>query len=148
MKKYYRCAQVTRYIDWFFLGILGALLFLMPKSVSFYVGMRHMSKACGDAILIAFYLCAPLAGYCLGAMQVLLRRISVGEVFLRKNASLVRSVSWCCSAVAAITLAACFWYPPLVVVTILMLFLFLAVRVVADVLEAAAAMREEQDLTI
>lgn len=148
MKKYYRCALVTRCINWFFLGVLAALLFLMPRSVSAYVRLRHMSKTCGNAILIAFYLCAPLAGYCLCAMQALLRRIAAGEVFLRKNASLVRSISWCCSVVAVITLAACFWYPPLVVVSILMLFLFLTVRVVADVLVAAAALREEQDLTI
>ena len=29
MKKYYRCALVTRCINWFFLGVLAALLFLM-----------------------------------------------------------------------------------------------------------------------
>ena len=51
-------------------------------------------------------------------------------------------------AVALICLPAAVFYPPLVFMAVIMAFLALVVNVVGSVMNAAVAIREENDLTI
>lgn len=148
MKKPYRSAKVSLAITWLFMAVLVALLFAMPSLIQWYCRLRALRRDDGAVILIAFYLCAPAAGVSLLCVQKILSRVCAGEVFCLGNAKLMYCVSWCCCAVAAVTAVACPHYPPLAFVFVLMLFLFLIVRVVADAFRAATVLREEQDLTI
>ena len=78
----------------------------------------------------------------------LLTNICADRVFLADNAHLVSQVGWCCATVCVITAVAGCFYPALLFICLIMLFLWLLMKVVASVLSAAAALREENDLTI
>ncbi len=100
------------------------------------------------AVLIAYYACLPFVLTALVCLWRLLRNIRAERVFLDANSRLMAVVSWCCVGVAAVTLAAFRWYPPLIFITLSMAFLFLILRVVRNCFIAAIALKEENDLTV
>ena len=69
-------------------------------------------------------------------------------MFTRKNVRALRHVQWSCALVAVLCLVATFAYLPLVFLTVIMSFLFLALCVMSNVMAAAVEIREENDLTI
>ena len=120
----------------------------MPGLVKWYAEYRKIQDSGRTAILAAFYGCLPFALTALVCLWRLLRNIQRERVFLGENSRLMAVVSWCCAGVAAVTLGACRWYPPLGFVTVSMVFLFLIVRVVRNCFIAAIALKEENALTI
>ena len=131
-----------------FLALLLVLLFLAPQLVNAYSSFRALSEGVPEAILIAFYLCAVPAAAALLCLLALLRTIRQEEPFAKRSAVLMSAVSWCCVAVALITGGAGFRYFPFFFVAVAMVFLFLIVRVVRMCFVAAAALKEENSLTI
>ena len=109
---------------------------------------RRILESGQIAIMVAFYGCLPFAVTALVCLWRLLRNIQRERVFSEENSRLMASVSWCCAAVAAVTLGAFRWYPPLIFITLSMAFLFLIVRVVRNCFIAAIALKEENALTI
>ena len=120
----------------------------MPWITRWYATYRHLMESRRIAILVAFYGCLPFAMTALICLWRLLRNIQREKVFSEINSRLMAAVSWCCAAIAAGTLGACRWYPPLGFVTVSMAFLFLIVRVVRNCFIAAIALKEENALTI
>ena len=131
-----------------FLALLLVLLFLAPPLVEAYSSFRALSEGVPDAILIAFYLCAVPAAAALLCLLALLRTIRREEPFAKRSATLMSVVSWCCVAVSLITAGAGFRYFPLFFIAVAMVFIFLIVRVVRMCFVAAAALKEENSLTI
>ena len=129
--------------------IAGVVLGIaMPWVARWYSTYRHLQEDRKMAIIIAFYVCLPFAMTALICLWRLLRNIERERVFLEENSRWMAVVSWCCAAIAAGTLGACRWYPPLGFVTASMAFLFLIVRVVRNCFIAAIALKEENALTI
>ena len=128
--------------------VLLALLFLMPGLLRWYMQLRPLGQRSAAAILIGFYCCAPIVALALWNLDKLLRTILRGQVFISSNVRCIRRVRWCCMLVALICLPAACFYPPLVFMVVIMAFLTLSVSVVAAVMDAAVAIREENDLTI
>ena len=124
------------------------LAFAMPNLLKWYNRIRILSDAQNLALLIAFYLCVPIALYALYNLEKLLRNILEGEVFVRPNVRIIRRVCGCCLLVSLICLPAAFYYAPLVFFCIVMAFLCPVVNVVRYVFDAAITIREENDLTI
>ena len=81
-------------------------------------------------------------------MDKLLRNILAGEVFVRDNVRGIRRIQLCCGIISLICLPAALSYLPLTFMVIIMAFLFLVVWVVAQVMDAAVTIREENELTI
>ena len=131
-----------------FLAAALGLAIAMPWLVRWYVEYRHIKESGRIAILAAFYGCLPFALTALICLWRLLRNIQRERVFSEDNSRLMAVVSWCCAAIAAVTLGACRWYPPLGFITVSMAFLFLIVRVVRNCFIAAIALKEENALTI
>ena len=67
---------------------------------------------------------------------------------MAENVRRVRRIGWCCAVVAAICVAATSFVLPMLIFAAIMVFLWLAISVVGCVLDAAVAIREENDLTI
>ena len=124
------------------------LAIAMPWLTGWYVKYRHMRESGRIAILVAFYGCLPFVLTALICMLRLLRNIRNERAFSQVNSRLMAVLSWCCAAVAAVTLGAFRWYPPLIFITLSMAFLFLIVRVVRNCFIAAIALKEENALTI
>ena len=133
---------------YFFLLASVGLAIAMPRLARWYTELRKVRDAGRIALLAAFYGCLPFALTALGCLWRLLWNIRDEKVFRPENSRLMAVVSWCCAAVAAVTLACCRWYPPLGFVTVSMAFIFLIVRVVRNCFIAAIALQEENRLTI
>ncbi len=146
--KYQKSAQITLWTVRFFMLCLLALTVTAPRIAHWYADLRHMGAVSSKLLLATFYVCVPSVAYALWAMHLLLLRFIKGIVFTRSNVNLVRGVSLCCAIVAVATFLGAFNYPPFIFIAVLMAFLFLAVQVIANILEAATALREENDLTI
>ena len=131
-----------------FLAAALALAAAMPALADWYAAYRHIRESGRLAILVAFYGCLPFALTALVCLWRLLRNIQRERVFLGENSRLMAVVSWCCAGVAAVTLGACRWYPPLGFITVSMAFIFLITRVVRNCFIAAIALKEENALTI
>ncbi|MDR2296572.1 MAG: DUF2975 domain-containing protein [Clostridiales Family XIII bacterium] len=107
----------------------------------------------GDAtgILIPglYYACCVPALVALFLLDRLLRNIKGGLVFTEGNVRALRAISWCCFAEALIlTIAALRLAPILLAVAVVVAFFGLILRVVKNVIDAAVALKSENDFTI
>ena len=132
----------------FCLAAAVGMAFAMPWLSAWYQITRNLRDSGRTAILVAFYGCLPFALTALVCLWKLLRNIQREQAFLAVNSRYMSVVSWCCAAVAAVTLGTFRWYPPLILVTMSMAFIFLIVRVVRNCFLAAIALKEENALTI
>ena len=148
MKRVFNTVHLTIWAGRFVAAVVFALLFLLPTVLRWYSCYRVLTQLEYDAISIAFYLCAVAVGIALWNMDSLLRSIAAAQVFTHENVRKIRIIRWCCFAVAMICVPAAFCYYPLVFMVLVMGFLSLAVTVVVRVMDAAVAIREENDLTV
>ncbi len=148
MKKTKTSALVTLWINRAVAALIGVLLFTMPALLDWYARFRELGEQGERVVTIAFYCCAVVIGFALWFMDALLRSILKGEVFVRTNVRRIQWIRLCCGIVSIICLPAAFFYPPLIFLVIIMAFLCLVVTVVANVMDAAVTIREENDLTV
>ena len=139
--------------------ILSAVLVLLalfgPTIFNLYMTAYRGFKPNGDAMrdlnrtfALCFYPSAVFAGIILYSLLKLLFNIKGGQVFINQNATLLRVVSWCCFAIAIITFIGAFFYMPFGFVALAGGFVGMMLRVLKNVMQSAALMREENDLTI
>lgn len=140
--------KVTIWVNRFISLMLFVLLFTLPALLDWYCNYRILTKAERISIAVAFYCCAGVVFFALWNLDCLLRNILRGLVFVRQNVRKIRCVQWCCAGVSLICLPAAFIYMPLFFMVVIMGFLCLVVSVVTQVMDAAVAIREENDLTI
>ncbi len=142
-----RSLAFTRFLTISFLVVAGALIFLIP-----FITIWYDSVSGKDPIVIVlsvcFYLCDIIAIVALWNLLRLLTNISKQELFTEKNAGCVRVISWCCYGVAAVFAVLTFWRLLALIVAFIAAFVGLILRVVKNMLTAAAEMREENDYTI
>ena len=141
-------AHVTRWCSRIIFIIVAALLFTMPALVQWYKTLRELGPSGAEAILIGFYCCAPVVFYALWCIDRLVSNILADQVFIHGNVSYLRRLRWCCALVGLVCLLAAWFYPPLIFLAIIMMFLSVAVSVIKNVMTAAVELREENDLTI
>lgn len=99
-------------------------------------------------VIPAFYCCVPIAGAALGMMIRILVNVLRKDIFIRRNVTYFRLISWCCYAVCLITLIFGTHYVLLEVIAIAMGIIGTLLRVVKNIMQAAVEIREENDLTI
>ena len=141
-------AALTLWANRFLMLTVVGLAGAMPRLLRWYTRIRPLRDNTNMALLIAFYLCVPIALFALYNLEKLLRNILTGEVFIRSNVHCIRRVCGCCLLVSVICLPAAFFYAPLIFFCIVMAFLCPVVNVVRHVFDAAVTIREENDLTI
>lgn len=99
-------------------------------------------------LLITLYCAVPAAVIALVCLDLLLNNIRKNQPFVTKNVTLLRIISYCAFAEAAIFI----WFSTLkpfgYVVVIACAFMGLILRVVKNVFEQAIEIREENDFTI
>lgn len=131
-------------------AVVGLLIFTLPALIRWYAGLLHYTPPQNDmlGLTIAFDCCAVVIFVALWNMEKLLCNLSRQVIFVPENVCRTRRVQWCCGIVAAICLVSTLFVLPMLLFAAIMGFLCLVVSVVASVLEAAVAIREENDLTI
>ena len=130
--------------------IVVALIFTLPALLNWYADQLHYAPPQRDvmAVSIAFDLCAVAMLMALWHMEKLLQNIRAQKVFVKENVRRVRRIVWCCGIISLICLVATRFMLPMLIFAAIMAFLGLAISVVGCVLDAAVAIREENDLTI
>ena len=124
------------------------LVFAFPSLLRWYSRIRPFRNHVQEALTIAFYLCVPVVEYALWCIDRLVTNVLAQEVFVEKNTGYIRRIRWCCVGVSGICLPASVFYPPLVFMVVIMAFLALVISMVKNIMAAAVAIREENDLTI
>ena len=148
MKQKFSPAIITLWANRAIALVLAILLFALPSLLEIYCKVRILHTEERVALIIAFYCCAAITAFALWHMDGLLRNILKGQVFIRQNVTRVRVLQYCCGLVSLVCLPAAIYYYPLVFMVVIMAFLCLAVSVVTQVMRAAVAIREENDLTV
>ena len=143
-----RSAALTLWANRLLMLTVVGLACVLPKLLRWYNRIRPLSGDTNMALLIAFYLCVPIALYALYNLEKLRRNIRAGEVFIRDNVHMIRRVCGCCLLVSCICLPAACYYAPLIFLCVIMAFLCPVVNVVRYAFDAAVTIREENDLTI
>lgn len=130
--------------------VVAILIFTLPALLIWYGDLLgyHPPQQDMTGIAISFDLCAVAMFIALWNMEKLLKNILQQKVFVAENVRRVRRIGWCCAVVAAICVAATSFVLPMLIFAAIMVFLWLAISVVGCVLDAAVAIREENDLTI
>ena len=131
-----------------FAAVLLALVIMAPLLAELYSELRGLSDTVRVSILTAFYLCAVPGFGALFSLWRLLEHIRKEQVFIRENCRHLGIVSWCCLAVSVITMAASFFYLPMILISVAMLFIFFILRVVRNCMIAGTELKEENSLTI
>lgn len=95
-----------------------------------------------------FYPSSIFAYATLYSLLKLLFNIRRHEIFVVKNVTYLRIISWCCFAVALITLVGGCFYLPFGVMGVAAAFVGLMLRVVKNVMQNAVEIKAENELTI
>ena len=145
-----RITNITLWANRAVAAVVAVLIFTLPQVLRWYAGLLNYTPIERDlqAFIVAFWCCAVVILFALWNMEKLLKNILRQEIFTRENVRRVRRVQHSCGIVALICLVATVFVLPALLFTAIMGFLCLAVSVVASVLDAAVALREENDLTI
>ncbi len=98
--------------------------------------------------LSCFYPCAALSSIILYVLLKLLFNLKNERVFIFKNITYLKIISYCLLLVGIITFAGGFFYMPCMFVAAAGLFTGMLLRVVKNVFQSAVELREENDLTI
>ena len=138
-----------------FLAILSMGLFLGPWIVrmwfTVYRGWNSESAAIEKMLILfksCFYPCAIFAYITLYSLIRLLFNIREHEIFINPNVKYLRRISWCCFAVAFITIIGGVFYVPFSFIAIAAAFIGLMLRVVKNVMQSAVELKTENELTI
>ncbi len=131
--------------------IFGAVFF--PILLKMYFGdfesaLDHQFFFMYKSVLICFYVSLLPAFTALYSLIRMLFSIRWKEIFTSANIKRLRILSWCCFAVAFITVLGSFFYLPLIIISIAAGFIGLIIRVIKNVMCSAKILREENDLTI
>ena len=141
-------AKCTLWVNRGLLVSMALLCFFLPTLLDFYCGIRALQPFIRDALQIAFYVCFPVVVYALWCIEELVRNILHEKIFVSQNVSFIRRIRWCCAGVSVLCIPAAIMYLPLIFLVLIMGFLALAVSVMVNVMAAAVAIQEENDLTI
>ena len=141
-------AQVTLWVNRFVFLTLAAMVIFLPQMLQWYTRYRYLTESAHIAVMAAMYCCAVFAAVALWNMDCLLRNIIKSKIFIRPNVTRIHNIQWCCGSIALVSLPAVIFYLPLIFLTVIMAFMCLIMWVVSNVMDAAVAIREENDLTI
>lgn len=141
-------ARVTLWVNRFVFFILAAMVIFLPQMLQWYTQYRFMPDSAHTAVMAAMYCCAVFAAVALWNMDCLLRNIIKGKIFIRRNVARIHNIQWCCGSISLVSIPAAIFYLPLIFLTVIMAFMCLIMWVVANVMDAAVVIREENDLTI
>lgn len=140
--------KVTLWVNRAIAVFLALMVVFLPQVLLFYAKLDHLTNRQVTAVQTTYYCCVPAIALALWKLDVLLRSILRGEVFTHRNVGAIRAIRWSCFAVCLLCLAPSFVYMPLWLIVAIMGFLTLVVTVLVNVMKAAVAIREENDLTI
>ena len=148
MRKNTSYTRMTLWVNRIIIAFVILLLPTLPFLLRWYCNLRYLPKDTFYVLLVGFYCCAVFILSALFAMECLLRNVLDAQIFVVNNIRYLHRIKRCCGMISLICFPISFIYLPLWLIVIIMAFLYLVVRVLVQVMDAAVAIREENDLTI
>lgn len=119
-----------------------------PSIITWYLSVSGNPDSLRAVLLWAVYTTCPVGIAALILLLQLLLNIRAGKVFVARNVSCLRAISWCCALLAALLLAEGCSYLPLLFLGAAAAFVFLILRVIKNVMAAAVELQSDHELTI
>ncbi|MCR4795077.1 MAG: DUF2975 domain-containing protein [Ruminococcus sp.] len=136
-------------------GVAIFVAFFIPTIAEWYQYMMTVEAAgildretMYVPMCITLYVCDALALGALWNLHVLLGNISRDEVFIPKNTSCLRRISWLCMAAGSVCIIFGLWSSIFAFVGMVAIMFGLIMRVLKNVFEKAVEIKSENDFTI
>lgn len=155
MKKSKDSVGISIVVCFFLCVMLAVFIFAGPVIFELYMTKFRGFLPDGEAIKMlktvfaaTFYPSAAISSVILYFLLKLLFNIKNGEIFIKKNVTALKLVSWGCLIIMVITFVGGMFYMPFMFVALAGGFVGLMLRVLMNVMRSAVELREENDLTI
>lgn len=148
MTKEKRSIAITSVLIKVAIVLCTAALFLMPYAAKMYEQISFQRDNVTVPLLITFYMCAAFGFVILFVLNKLIKNIGSEKVFIDENVKLLKILSYCCFAIAVVTLIFARFRILVFVITFAAAFIGLILRVIKNCFTEAIRLREENDFTI
>lgn len=148
MTKEKRSIAITSVLIKVAIVLCTAALFLMPYAAKMYEQISFQRDNVTVPLLITFYVCAAFGFVILFVLNKLIKNIGSEQVFIDENVKLLKILSYCCFAIAVVTLIFARFRILVFVITFAAAFIGLILRVIKNCFTEAIRLREENDFTI
>ena len=148
MTKEKRSIAITSVLIKIAIVLCTAALFLMPYAAKMYEQISLQRDNVTVPLLITFYVCAAFGFVILFVLNKLIKNIGSEKVFIDENVKLLKILSYCCFAIAVVTLIFARFRILVFVITFAAAFIGLILRVIKNCFTEAIRLREENDFTI
>lgn len=148
MTKEKRSIAITSVLIKLAIVLCAAALFLMPYAAKMYEQISFQRDNVTVPLLITFYVCAAFGFVILFVLNKLIKNIGSEKVFIDENVKLLKILSYCCFAIAVVTLIFARFRILVFVITFAAAFIGLILRVIKNCFTEAIRLREENDFTI
>lgn len=148
MTKEKRSIAITSVLIKIAIVFCTAALFLMPYAAKMYEQISFQRDNVTVPLLITFYVCAAFGFVILFVLNKLIKNIGSEKVFIDENVKLLKILSYCCFAIAVVTLIFARFRILVFVITFAAAFIGLILRVIKNCFTEAIRLREENDFTI
>ena len=148
MTKEKRSIAITSVLIKIAIVLCTAALFLMPYAAKMYEQISFQRDNITVPLLITFYVCAAFGFVILFVLNKLIKNIGSEKVFIDENVKLLKILSYCCFAIAVVTLIFARFRILVFVITFAAAFIGLILRVIKNCFTEAIRLREENDFTI
>ena len=146
-----RLAKITLWSGRVVMAVVAALTLALPALIKWYCSLLNnyvMPERDLTGIWVSYIPCAVVILFALWNLDKIMQNLLAQKVFVRENVRRVRRIQYSCGIVAAVCVVDVIFALPMLLLAALMGFLCLVVSVMANVLDGAVALREENDLTI
>ena len=148
MTKEKRSIAITSVLIKVAIVLCAAALFLMPYAAKMYEQISFQRDNVTVPLLLTFYVCAAFGFVILFVLNKLIKNIGSEKVFIDENVKLLKILSYCCFAIAVVTLIFARFRILVFVITFAAAFIGLILRVIKNCFTEAIRLREENDFTI
>lgn len=125
--------------------IIIAAMFLLPSFLKVY---SEITGRVYGGLIVPLYGSMVLGLIAVVSLLALLMNIRKNEIFIRKNVTVLRILSWCCIFVGVDFLVFGRGYISMLLLSFAAFFFGLILRVIKNVFDKAILIREENDYTI
>ena len=125
-----------------------AALFSVPRITDFFIYRGTVAAAGRTAVIICVFICLMTGEAILYMLDSLLQNIRKEDIFISRNVSYLRGISWACFALCIPCLVITVYCQTFFFIFLAAGFMGLILRVVKNVIEEAVVIKEENDYTV
>lgn len=130
-----RSIILSRIVNFIFISLILLGSLFLPKIVCQYIYFTSKSQSLYFSLLITLYLAVVPCLTLLICLERLLVNIQKDNVFVNRNVTLLRIISWCCFAVSIIFAVFGFYYLLSLFIAIAAAFFGLILRVIKNIFD-------------